>query len=158
MFEVKDIKAMLANGTSIEDIAQAAADALNQAKNEYDAEQKEAARKAAEAKKAALQKQAEKETRAGNIVNAMMQYMADFHPWFFSPEEMADFHRTFKPAELVEAIDKTMDEIKKIPAVAAELKKVPDGKPKNFCVELDGADAKRAEDAIQKFLRENSLF
>lgn len=154
MFNSKDILARLQAGERIEDIAQSAADALNSAKAEYDkieAEKKAAAAKA-EAEKKALQKK--KEQSVTGIVSGIVDYINQFYPTFFDADDIAEFHRSFDAGALVEAFDQTIEEIKKIPAVAKELKKGGD----KTTVQLTGADAKAAEDAINEFLRKNNLF
>ena len=158
MFKTEDILAELAAGKSIEEVAQNCADVLNAAKFQYDKEQEE--KKAAEeaAKKAALQKRKEKEGRAGDIFSDMMRYLADFHPTFFSHDEFAEMSRKFDPGALVDAIDQTIGEIEKIPVVAEQLKNRKPSGPFEINVELKNEDAKKAEDAIEKFLRENKLF
>ena len=158
MFKTEDILAELAAGKSIEEVAQKCADVLNAAKFQYDKEQEE--KKAAEeaAKKAALQKRKEKEGRAGDIFNDLMRYLADFHPTFFSHDEFVEMSRKFDPGALVDAIDQTIGEIEKIPVVAEQLKNRKPGGPFEINVELKNEDAKKAEDAIEKFLRENKLF
>lgn len=154
MFNSKDILARLQAGEHIEDIAQSAADALNSAKAEYDkieAEKKAAAAKA-EAEKKALQEK--KEQGVTGIVSGIVDYINQFYPAFFDAADLAEFHRSFDPGALVEAFDQAMEEIKNIPAVAKELKKGGD----KTTVQLTGADAKAAEDAINEFLRKNNLF
>lgn len=154
MFDSKDILARLQAGERIEDIAQSAADALNSAKAEYDkieAEKKAAAAKA-EAKKKALQKK--KEQSMSGIMTGIIDYMNQFYPAFFDAADLAEFHRSFDPSTIVEAFDQAMEELKNIPAVAAELKK---GAPKTT-VKLSGEDAKQAEDVFNKFFEENNIF
>ena len=160
MFRTEDILAELAAGKSIEEIAQNCADVLNAAKAQHDKEEAEKKAAAEAAKKAALQKRKEKEVRAGDIFSDMMKYLADFHPTFFSHDEFAEVSRKFDPGALVDAIDQTVAEIEKIPAIAEQLKKAgcKAGGPFEFSVELKNEDAKKAEDAIQKFLCENKLF
>lgn len=161
MFNKEDILAALANGKSIEEIAQAAADALNGAKEQYDREQAAkreaeaiAAKKAAEA--AALQKK--KEEKAGGIMQALFDYLNTYHAGFFTEDEKAEFNKAFNPAALVEAIDETVNIIKSIPSVAEQMKQAPVGGPFQFSVQLNNKEAKEVEDAIQKFLKENHLF
>ena len=159
MFRTEDILAELAAGKSIETIAQDCANALNAAKAQYDKE--EAERKAAAAKKAAeLQKRKEKESRVTDIFEDVLRYAADFHDSFFTPAEIAAARRSFDAKAFVDAIDQTVAEIEKIPAIAEQLKKAGNkaGGPFEFSVELKNEDAKKAEDAIEKFLRENKLF
>lgn len=153
MFNTKDILARLQAGERIEDIAQSAADALNSAKAEYDkieAEKKAAAK--AEAEKKALQKK--KEEGVSGIVGGIVDYINQFYPAFFDAADLAEFHRSFDPGALVKALDETIEEIKNIPAIAAELKK---GAPRTT-VKLSGEDAKQAEDVFNKFFAENNIF
>ena len=154
MFNSKDILARLQAGERIEDIAQSAADALNSAKAEYDkieAEKKAAAAKA-EAEKKALQKR--KEQGASDLVTAFAKFINEFYPSVLSTDDLADFHRAFDPAQLVEAFDQAVKELKNISAVAEALKE-GNGEA---TVKLTGKDAQAAEDVINKFLRENNLF
>ncbi len=154
MFDSKDILARLQAGERIEDIAQKAADALNSAKAEYDkieAEKKAAAAKA-EAEKKVLQKK--KEQRVNDLMTALTEFVNEFYPCIFDADDLANFRRSFDPSQLVEAFDKAVEELKKIPAVAAELKK---GAPRTT-VKLSGKDAKQAEDVFNKFFAENNIF
>ena len=150
MFDSKDILARLQAGERIEDIAQSAADALNSAKAEYDRIKAEAAK--AEAEKKALQKK--KEQGASDLITAFAEFVNEFYPSILGADDLADFHRAFDPTLFVKALDEAAEEIKKIPAVAEALKKDSD----EISVKLTGKDAKAAEDAINKFLRENHLF
>lgn len=158
MFKTEDILAELAAGKSIEEIAQNCADVLNAAKAQHDKEEAKKKAAAEAAKKAALQKRKEKEGRAGDIFSDMMRYLADYHPSFFSHGELAEVSRNFNAGALVDAIDQTIAEIEKIPAIAEQLKDRKQNGPFEFSVELKNEDAKKAEDAIEKFLRENKLF
>lgn len=158
MFNKEDILAQLTAGKKIEDIAQEAADALNMAKAEYDRKRAEEELAKKQAEKARLQKQAEKEERAGDLVHGLITYLADFHPKFMPAEDVMAFDKHFNAKELVEAIDATIAQIESIPAVAEQMKKCGSKAPFEFSVELKNEDAKKAEDAIGKFLRENNLF
>ena len=158
MFNKEDILAQLAAGKKIEEIAQEAADALNLAKAEYDRKRAEEELAKKQAEKARLQKQAEKEQRAGDLVHGLITYLADFHPKFMPAEDVMAFDKHFNAKELVEAIDATIAQIESIPAVAEQMKKCGGKAPFEFSVELKNEDAKKAEDAIGKFLRENDLF
>lgn len=157
MFDSKNILARLQAGERIEDIAQSAADALNAAKAEYDrieTEKREAEAKAKEReKKLALQKQ-KKENGVRTIMNSIVDYINEFYPGFIDAADLAEFHKTFDPTSVIEAFDNAMEEIKKLPTVAAELNKNPD----KMNVKLSGDEAKAAEKAINKFLYENNLF
>lgn len=162
MFNIDDILAELAAGKSIEQVAQNAADVLNAAKAQYDKEQAakvkaEAERKAKEEaeRKAAIQKK-RKMNSATAIVNSIFDYMDEFHPGFFSPNELADFHRTFDAAAFVDAIDETVKMIKEMPTVAKALADAGDSK--NVSVKLSKEEAKELESALDKFLKENNLF
>lgn len=146
MFTKEDILAELADGKSIEAIAQNCADVLNAAKAQYDKD--EAARKAR-----ALQK--DKEEAAAVIVDEIFDYMDLFHPDFLSDEDLKMFRKNFDPAALVSAIDDTVKTIKAIPEIQAALKAV---KKTPVRVNLSGNSVKAAEGAIDKFLRENNLF
>ena len=141
MFDINDILAELAAGKSIEQIAQNAADALNAAKAQFDkqeAERKakeEAARKAREEEEnkkrlLALQKK-RKMTSATAIMDSLFDYMDEFHPGFFSPKELEDFHRTFDPEALVDAIDETVKMIKALPSVEKAIAKAGDSRNVN---------------------------
>lgn len=160
MFDSKDILARLQAGERIEDIAQSAADALNEAKAEFDRAEKErkareeAERKAKEeaAKKAALV-QKRKENYAASIIDGLFDYLTEFHPGFLAPDEIADFHNKFSAEHLSTAIDETVNALRAIPSVEEALRK-----SQNATVKLTGDEAKQAEDAINKFLRENNLF
>lgn len=151
MFKTEDILAELAAGRSIEDIAKQATEALNAANAEYKKQQEE---KAKAEKAAALQKQ-KKEKAAGDIMTHFMNYLLNFHPTLFSEDEWAEFERSFDPARLSEAIDETVKAIQAIPVVEDALRKAADKPTK---VTLTGDDAKKANDAINKFLHENNLF
>ena len=156
MFNIDEVLAELAAGKGIEEIAQNAADVLNAAKIQYDKEQaakREAERKAKEA--AALQKK-RKMNSATAIMNSIFDYMDEFHPGFFTAQELADFHRTFDAEGLVNAIDETVKMIKEMPTVAKALAEAGDSK--NVSVKLSPDEAKELESAIDKFLKENNLF
>lgn len=163
MFNIDEILAELAAGKSIEEIAQNAADVLNAAKAQHDkqeAERKareEAARKEEEKKKAAaaLQKK-RKANSATAIMNSMFDFMDEFYPGFFSPKDIADFHRGFDAEAFVDAIDETVKMIKELPSVDKALAEA--GDRKNVSVKLTKEEEKELEDAIQKFLKENGLF
>jgi hypothetical protein len=162
MFNIDDILAELAAGKSIEQVAQNAADVLNAAKAQYDKEQAakakaEAERKAKEEaeRKAAIQKK-RKMNSATAIMNSIFDYMDEFHPGFFSDQELADFHRTFDAGAFVDAIDETVKMIKEMPTVAKALADAGDSK--NVSVKLSPDEAKELESALDKFLKENNLF
>ena len=160
MFNIDDILAELAAGKSIEQVAQNAADVLNAAKAQYDKEQAakaEAERKAKEEaeRKAAIQKK-RKMNSATSIVNSIFDYMDEFHPGFFSPNELADFHRTFDAEAFVDAIDETVKMIKEMPTVAKALADAGDNK--KVSVKLSKEEAKELNSALDKFLKENNLF
>jgi hypothetical protein len=162
MFNIDDILAELAAGKSIEQVAQNAADVLNAAKAQYDKEQAakakaEAERKAKEEaeRKAAIQKK-RKMNSATAIMNSIFDCMDEFHPGFFSDQELADFHRTFDAGAFVDAIDETVKMIKEMPTVAKALADAGDSK--NVSVKLSPDEAKELESALDKFLKENNLF
>lgn len=162
MFNIDDILAELAAGKSIEQVAQNAADVLNAAKAQYDKEQAakakaEAERKAKEEaeRKAAIQKK-RKMNSATAIMNSIFDYMDEFHPGFFTAQELADFHRTFDAEAFVDAIDETVKMIKDMPTVAKALADAGDSK--NVSVKLSEKEAKELESALDKFLKENNLF
>jgi hypothetical protein len=162
MFNIDDILAELAAGKSIEQVAQNAADVLNAAKAQYDKEQAakakaEAERKAKEEaeRKAAIQKK-RKMNSATAIMDSIFDYMDEFHPGFFTAQELADFHRTFDAEAFVDAIDKTVKLIKEMPTVAKALADAGDNK--NVSVTLSPDEAKELESALDKFLKENNLF
>lgn len=162
MFNIDDILAELAAGKSIEQVAQNAADVLNAAKAQYDKEQAakakaEAERKAKEEaeRKAAIQKK-RKMNSATAIMNSIFDYMDEFHPGFFTAQELADFHHTFDAEAFVDAIDETVKMIKDMPTVAKALADAGDSK--NVSVQLSPKEAKELESAIDKFLKENNLF
>lgn len=162
MFNIDDILAELAAGKSIEQVAQNAADVLNAAKAQYDKEQAakakaEAERKAKEEaeRKAAIQKK-RKMNSATAIMNSIFDYMDEFHPGFFTAQELADFHRTFDAEAFVDAIDETVKMIKEMPTVAKALADAGDSK--NVSVKLSEKEAKELESALDKFLKENNLF
>ena len=162
MFNIDDILAELAAGKSIEQVAQNAADVLNAAKAQYDKEQAakakaEAERKAREEaeRKAAIQKK-RKMNSATAIMNSIFDDMDEFHPGFFTAQELADFHRTFDAEAFVDAIDETVKMIKEMPTVAKALADAGDSK--NVSVKLSEKEAKELESALDKFLKENNLF
>ena len=159
MFSKEDIMAELAAGKRIEQIAQEAADALNLAKAAYDEKMAREAEAKKKAEAAALQKRKEKEARATNLMDGVLSYLTDFHSDFLNPAELAMFAQGFNAGALVDAIDATINEIQSIPAVAEQLKKCQAAKPAaEFTIELKDEDAKKAEDAIEKFLKKNGLF
>ena len=160
MFNIDDILAELAAGKSIEQVAQNAADVLNAAKAQYDKEQAakakaEAERKAKEERKAAIQKK-RKMNSATAIMDSIFDYMDEFHPGFFTAQELADFHRTFDAEAFVDAIDETVKLIKEMPTVAKALADAGDSK--NVSVTLSPKETKELESALDKFLKENNLF
>ena len=163
MFNIEEVLAELAAGKPIEEIAQNAADVLNAAKTQYDAElaaKKEAERKAREAEEkrkaaAALQKK-RKASGLTAIMNSMFDYMDEFYPGFFSQSDLIDFHRSFDAEAFVDAIDETVKMIKELPSVDKALAEA--GDRKNVSVKLSKEEEKELEDAIQKFLKENGLF
>lgn len=151
MFSKEDILTQLAAGRSLESIAQECADALNEAKAQYEKE-KAAKAKAEEAR--ALQERKEKEQRVNSMFNDLMDYLADFHSSYFTGSEISTMKNSFNASEFVNLVDSAVAELESIPAVAAQLKK----HPSYAKVKLTGEDAKKAEDSIQKFLKENGLF
>ena len=154
MFSKEEILAELARGRSLEQIAQEAANALNEAKSQYERQKAEEEikrrREEENRKKVALQKEAKVKSIFGNIFD----YMSEFYPEVFNETDFNDFFREFEASKFVEAVDKTIDEIKSLPVVKKNVEQTPHG----WKVKLEGEDAKKANDAIQKFLRENNLF
>jgi hypothetical protein len=153
MFSKEEILTQLAAGRSLEAIAQECADALNEAKAQYEKE-KAAKAKVEEARARALQERKEKEQRINSMFDDLMDYLADFHSSFFTGSEISTMKKSFNASEFVNLLDSAVAELESIPAVAAQLKK----HPSYASVKLTGEDAKKAEDSIQKFLKENGLF
>lgn len=152
MFTKESIIAELQSGKSIEQIAQAAADALNAAKAEYDTIK---LREQEEKRKAAMLQQ-EKEKKANAITTSLFDYLSSFHSDIFSPADQALFNKHMNAKAIVDAIDSTMAEIEKVAPIAEALKKAKCGK--TVQVELNDEDAAKVESAISKFLKENNLF
>ena len=143
MFDVNDIFVRLVAGEDIADIAQQAADALNEAKNRYDV-QKQKQREEEELKKrreAELQKK--KEAKALEICNAIFEYGRIAFPDVVKEDDAAEFARTVSLKELCEALDAGF-------GMMQDLGKVE--------IALNSGDKKEAGDAIAKFLAENGLF
>lgn len=151
MFDKNDILKELAAGKSIEEIAQSAADALNEAKADYDRLKAEA--EAKKKRELALQKQ-KKEESAHSIMDGIFNHLEKFYGDVFNDFDISRMKKHFDAAAFSAAFDETIEELKKMPAVQEKLK----GNNKNWSVELTGEDAKQAGDAIEKFLRENNLF
>ena len=163
MFNKEDILAELAAGKSIEQIAQSAADALNEAKAAYDKQQEEERkRQEAEKLKKALEEKKKKEltlqkkNRMSDLFTGLCDYFSDFYPELFDDNDFSHFYAHFDPETWVKEIDNAISELKKIPGVAEKAQTSNDGR--NWSVKLEGEDAKKAGDAIEKFLRENNLF
>lgn len=151
MFNKNDILKELAAGKSIEEIAQSAADALNEAKADYDRLKAEA--EAKKKRELALQKQKKVES-ANSIMDGIFDHLQNFYGDIFDSFDIGRMRKHFDAAAFSAAFDETVEELKKMPAVQKKLK----GDDKNWSVELTGEDAKQAGDAIEKFLRENNLF
>ena len=163
MFNKEDILAELAAGKSIEQIAQSAADALNAAKAAYDKQQEEERkRQEAENLKKALEEKKKKEltlqkkNRINDLFTNICDYFSDFYPELFDDNDFSHLYTHFDPETWVKEIDNAISELKKIPGVAEKAQVSDDGR--NWSVKLEGEDAKKAGDAIEKFLRENNLF
>jgi len=163
MFNKEDILAELAAGKSIEQIAQSAADALNAAKAAYDKQQEEERKRqeAEKLKKAQEEKKKkeltlQKKNRITDLFTDLCDYFSDFYPELFNNNDFSHFYNHFDPETWVNEIDNAIAEVKKIPGVAEKAQVSNDGR--NWSVKLEGEDAKKAGDAIEKFLRENNLF
>ena len=151
MFNKEDILKELISGKSIEEVAQSAADALNDAKKEYDRVQAE--REAAKKKELMLQKQKKYES-ANAIMDKIFNHLETFYGDLLNEFDIRQMKKTFDAESFSTALDETIEELKKMPGVREKIKH----NGSNWAVELTGEDAKRAEDAIEKFLRENNLF
>lgn len=151
MFNREDIVAMLKEGKTIDVIAQEAANALNEAKKQYDAEERE--RKTAEAAK--LQIQANKRKACNEIWDSIESYYKNFHTDIYN-KYMGTLSWNFDPDNLMQALDSMVDTLNSIPTIAKAKKEAAD--KGNLRVELNKEDAAKAIRAIDKFLSENNLF
>ena len=106
MFSREDIMSRLAAGETIEDIANDAANALNEANAAY---QKQKAEKE-EAEKLALQKQEAKKQSVSKIGNAILDYMESFYPDFFDDDMRNVFSSNEFGDSIVQSIDNAFQE------------------------------------------------
>lgn len=146
MFDVNDILARLAAGEDIADIAQQAADALNEAKNRYDLQEQKRKEEERLKKQRAAEFQKKKEQKALEICNAIFDYGRIAFPEIVKEGDAAEFARTVPVKDLCETLDLGFSTMKDLGILEEALK----GPKKN--------DTKAAEDAIAKFLTENGLF
>lgn len=143
MFDVNDILARLAAGENIADIAQQAADALNEAKNKYDIQEQKRREEEALKKRREAELQKKKEQKALEICNAIFDYGRVAFPGVVAEGDATEFMRTVSLKELCEALDAGF-------GMMQDLGKVE--------IALNSGDKKEAGDAIAKFLAENGLF
>lgn len=143
MFDVNDILARLAAGEDIADIAQQAADAINQAKYQYDIQRQKQKEEEELKKRKAAELQKKKEAKALEICSNIFEYGRIAFPDAISESDAAEFMRTVSLKELCEALDTGFGMIQNLGKVE---------------IALNSGDEKEAGDAIAKFLAENGLF
>lgn len=104
MYDSKDILALLQEGQKAEDIAQAFADALNNAIDEKGKLDKEAA----EARKAAEQTKKNKIYKVCNIVDDILMFIKEYYP-DVAPKSVAGI---IDPEKIVNAMDEAYEEVR----------------------------------------------
>ncbi len=129
-FDVNDILKQLENGTDVNDIAAAAANAINDAMKLQEKKKKEAERMAeAKEKIAAFEAKKAKVADLGYLIEELIKFLNEYYPKLLT-EEVPEEPIKRVAGELVDVFDKAYDETMKL---------------------FD------SDDNIQKFLRENKL-
>ncbi len=129
-FDVNDILKQLENGTDVNDIAAAAANAINDAMKLQEKKKKEAERMAeAKEKIAAFEAKKAKVADLGYLIEELIKFLNEYYPKLLT-EEVPEESIKRVAGELVDVFDKAYDETMKL---------------------FD------SDDNIQKFLRENKL-
>ena len=137
-FDVNDILKQLENGTDVNDIAAAAANAINDAMKLQEKRKKEAE---AKKKMAAAENKRAKVEDLGFLIEEVIDFFHEYYPELLEGKEVSDAKVREIAGELVDIFDKAYNETMKLMNSDTFGKLVKNGD----------------DDAIGNFLRENGL-